>query len=85
MCIRDSGRSLREMIQYLESISFEDRPEGIILECVLRPSQKRKKGLPKPEVGTELVSAALRNLGYVGSWEPEDAIKAYLPQSRPRT
>ncbi len=81
----DSSRSFVEMIQYLESLSFEDRPEGIILECVLRLSHKRKKGLPQPEVGTELVSEALRTLGYVGSWEPEDALKAYLPQSRKRT
>ena len=81
----DSGQSLRELTQYLDSLSFTDRPETIILECVLRLSQKRKKGLPKPEVGTELVSAALRTLGYVGAWEPEDALKAYLPQSRRRT
>jgi hypothetical protein len=81
----ESGRSLRELLQYLESLSFEDRPEGIILECVLGLSQKRKKGLPEPEVGTEQVSAALRPLGFIGAWEPEDAIKAYLPASRKRT
>lgn len=80
-----SGQSCRELISYLDELRFEDRPGGIILECVLRLSQKRKKGLLKPEVGTELVSAGLRTLGYVGAWEQEDALKAYLPQSRKRT
>ena len=83
--VGESGRSWRELTQYLESLEFQDRPEGIILECVLRLSHKRQiKGLPEPEVGTQLVSAALRALGYVGSWEKEDAKKSYLPQSRPR-
>ncbi len=81
----ESARSLREMTQYLESLSFEDRPEGIVLECVLRLAQKRTKGLPQPEVGTELVTAALRTQGYVGAWETEDALNKYLPQSRKRT
>ena len=81
----ESGRSLRELLQYLESLDFKDRPEGIILECVLRLAHKRKRGLPQPEVGTELVSEKLRFLGYVGSWEPQDPLKVYLPQSRKRT
>ena len=81
----ESGQSLREMVEYLKNLSFADRPECIILECVLRLSQKRTKGLPQPEVGTELVTKELRTFGYVGSWETQDALKAYLPQSRKRT
>ena len=80
----ESGRSVREMLMYLESLSFKERPECIILECVLRLLQKRTKGLPKPEVGTELITAALRPLGYIGAWEQANAIKTYLPQSRAR-
>ena len=67
-----SGRSLHELVQYLESLSFEDRPDCLILECVRKLAHRRTKGLPKPEIGVKLVLQALRPLGYVGTWEPED-------------
>jgi site-specific DNA-cytosine methylase len=80
-----SGKSLQEMLAVLESLRFEDRPEGIILECVRRLMQKRLNVGTEPEVGTELVSKALRRLGYVGSWCAENSTEVYLPASRPRT
>ena len=33
---------------------------------------ERTKGLTKPEIGVKLVLQALRPLGYIGTWEPED-------------
>ena len=79
-----SGRSLHELLKYLESLSFKDRPDCIILECVRKLMHLRKKGLPKPEIGTQVVSQALRGHGYVGSWQAEDAKDFYLPASRRR-
>ena len=79
-----SGRSLHELLKYLESLSFEDRPDCIILECVRKLMHHRKKGLPKPEIGTQVVCQALRGPGYVGNWQAEDAKDFYLPQSRRR-
>ena len=33
---------------------------------------ERTQGLTKPEIGVKLVLQALRPLGYIGTWEPED-------------
>ena len=65
-----SGRSLHEMRHHLESLSFQDRPDCLSLACVRTLAHAMRKGLPNPEVGTQLIAQALRALGYIGAWEP---------------
>jgi site-specific DNA-cytosine methylase len=77
-----SGASFLEFIAYLTSIRFQDRPDALMVECVKNLDHVRKK--VGGEKGTEVVAAALTELGYVGSWQHLDAFDFYLPQSRPR-
>jgi hypothetical protein len=81
----DSGQSLLEFFAYLEDLEFEERPKEIILECVLKLMQIRRKGLPMPERGTDEIIKRLRGLGYVGRFNREDPRRFYLSSDRPRT
>jgi hypothetical protein len=53
-----------------------------MVECVQNLGNVRKK--VGGEKGTEVVSALLSEIGYIGSWESLNAKDFYLPQSRPR-
>ena len=77
-----SGASLLEFLQYLESLKFHDRPEGMMIECVTNLDHVRKK--VGGERGTDVVSKLLSELGYVSSWQTLNAQDFFLPQARPR-
>ena len=77
-----SGASFLEFLDYLKSMRFQDCPDAIMVECVKNLDHIRKK--VGGEKGTEVVTAALSEIGYVGSWQMLNAIDFYLPQSRPR-
>jgi site-specific DNA-cytosine methylase len=77
-----SGASFLEFLDYLKSMRFQDCPDAIMVECVKNLDHVRKK--IGGEKGTDVVTAALSEIGYVGSWQALNAIDFYLPQSRPR-
>ena len=74
-----------EFFAYLEGLNLDERPEELILECVLKLMHTRRKGLQMPERGTDEIIKRLRGLGYVGCFNREDPRRFYLSSDRPRT
>jgi site-specific DNA-cytosine methylase len=78
-----SGLALRGLLKSLESMTFNDRPEVIILECVKRLAHHRKVD-PDARTGAEFILEQLGKLGYIGEWRTVRPRNFYLPQSRDR-
>ena len=78
-----TGKSWLDFLQYLDNLSFEQRPIALVLECVANLGNNRTvQG--RVEKGTVLAIEALRERGYVGQWRKVSATHFFLPQSRPR-
>lgn len=79
----NTGKSWLPFLQYLDSLSLEQRPAALVLECVANLGQKRTLA-GHVEKGTLVANEALRERGYVGQWRKVSATNYFLPQSRPR-
>ena len=79
-----SGSSFLELMAYLRTLTFEDRPNVLILECVSSLDHQRKLAKQKKEKGTTAVISALSDVGYVGHWTKVCSKQFYLPHSRAR-
>jgi C-5 cytosine-specific DNA methylase len=77
-----SGSSFLEFMAYLKSMEFHQRPLALMVECVKNLNHVRKQ--LNDEKGTDVVSQALAEIGYVGSWQTLHSQDFYVPQSRRR-
>jgi site-specific DNA-cytosine methylase len=78
-----SGLALRGLLDSLRSMSFEERPAVIILECVAALAHHRKVDTDA-RTGAQYILDILLTLGYVGEWRTVRPRNFYLPQSRDR-
>lgn len=78
-----SGRSFLEFITFVSSLSHDDRPMMIVIECVNKLHHVRKLK-SSSEKGTALVAKALEERGYSGEWKMLQTKNFALPQSRQR-
>ena len=78
-----TGKCWLHFLEYLDLLTFEERPISIVLECVDNLGHNRTvKG--RVEKGTLLAIEALKERGYVGQWRKLSATNFFLPQRRPR-
>jgi site-specific DNA-cytosine methylase len=78
-----SGLALRGLLDSLRSMSFEERPQAIILECVKNLVHHRKVDLDA-RTGAQFILDELGKFGYIGEWKTVRPRLFYLPQSRDR-
>lgn len=77
-----SGSSFMEMIDFIESRQWSERPRCVLLECVASLDKMRKS---INEKGTQAVTAKMADLGYIGEWQTCNTCKFGIPQSRTRS
>jgi site-specific DNA-cytosine methylase len=78
-----SGLALHGLLDSLKAMSFDERPQAILLECVPRLAHHRSVD-PDTRTGAQFILDELSKLGYVGEWRTVRPRDFYLPQSRDR-
>ena len=78
-----TGQCWLAFLDYLDLLTFDERPLAIVLECVDKLNHNRNLA-GRVEKGTLVVIEALKERGYVGQWRRVSATNFFLPQRRPR-